>query len=70
MVMTPTDNVDSVPDYRIPVGDYINPGRSVPMPVPRNFPTESPIPDGSGSADTGSTQDSGRRSPSSHPALR
>src|ERR1700719_1463860 len=39
--MTSTDNVDSVPDYRIPTGDYLNPGRTAPMPVPRQFPTEA-----------------------------
>jgi hypothetical protein len=39
------------------------------MPVPRNFPTEAPIPDGSGAADIGSTVDTGRR-PTSHPALQ
>jgi hypothetical protein len=68
--MTSTDNVDSVPDYRIPTGDYLNPGRTAPMPVPRQFPTEAPTPDGSGTADTGATVDTGRRSPSTHPALR
>jgi hypothetical protein len=71
MVMTSTtggrDPVAS--DYAVPTGDYLNPGRTAPMPVPRNFPTEAPIPDGSGAADIGSTVDTGRR-PTSHPALQ
>jgi hypothetical protein len=71
MVMTSTtggrDPVAS--DYDVPTGDYINPGRTAPMPQPRNFPVTGDIPTGSGTADTGSTVDSGRR-PSSHPALR
>jgi hypothetical protein len=63
-MMAPTDHLDGGPaDYRVPTGDFLNPGRSVPMPVPRNFPTEAPIPTGSGTADSG-------RRPTSHPALR
>ena len=69
MVMTPTDNVDSVPDYRIQVGDFIRPA-TAPMPVPRDFPTTGNIPDGSGAADVHGTQDTGRRSPSKHTAMR
>jgi hypothetical protein len=68
MVMTPTDNVDSVPDYRVPTGDFIRPA-TAPMPKPRQFPVTGDIPTGSGAGDVGSTQDSGRR-PTSHPALQ
>ena len=69
MVMTPTDNVDSVPDYRIPTGDFIRPA-TAPMPKPRDFPTTGNIPDGSGAGDVHGTQGMDRRSPSSHPALQ
>jgi hypothetical protein len=69
-MMTPTDRLDGGPaDYRVPTSDFLNPGRSVPMPTPRVFPNEGPIPTGSGVADTGATIDTGRR-PSSHPALQ
>jgi hypothetical protein len=50
-------------NYRLPDGGGV-------MPVPRVFPTEAPIPTGSGAPDTGATVDTGRRVPSSHPALR
>jgi hypothetical protein len=71
-MMTPTDRLDGGPaDYKVPTGGYADPGRTAPMPVPRVFPQEGPIPDGSGAGDDHATQDTQiRRSPSSHPALR
>ena len=62
MVMTSTtggrDPIAS--DYDVPVGDYANPGRTAPMPQPRNFPVTGAIPDGSGTGDTGATQNTER----------
>jgi hypothetical protein len=70
-MMTPTDRLNGGPaDYKIPTGGYANPGRTAPMPVPRDFPVTGNIPDGSGSADDHATVDTGRRVPSTHPALR
>jgi hypothetical protein len=54
---------DDRTDYPLPDGAGV-------MPTPRNFPVTGAIPDGSGTADVGSTVDTGRRSPSTHPALR
>jgi hypothetical protein len=57
--------VDRRGDDRV---NYPLPGGGT-MPSPRQFPTEAPIPDGSGSADDHATVDTGRR-PTSHPALQ
>jgi hypothetical protein len=48
--------VDRRGDDRV---NYPLPGGGV-MPTPRNFPTEGPIPDGSGTGDTGATQNTER----------
>ena len=71
MVMTSTtggrDPVAS--DYAVPTSDYLHPGRTAPMPTPRNFPVTGDIPTGSGVPDAGATVGTGRR-PTSHPALQ
>jgi hypothetical protein len=69
-MITPTDRLDGGPaDYKIPTGDYLNPGRTAPMPVPRQIDIAGTNV-GEGSGDDHATQDTLRRSPSTHPALK
>jgi hypothetical protein len=68
-MMTPTDRLDGGPaDYRVPVGDFVRPA-TAPLPLPRQIDIAGTNV-GEGGGDDHATVDTGRRSPSSHPALK
>lgn len=67
MQTTNGTRIDRAGDERT---DYPLPDGAGRMPQPRKFPTEGPIPAGSGTVTNNATLNSVGRRPTTHPALR